>query len=339
MDAVVFGAPHEVHMDRRPPPSPKSGEALIAVTAAGVCAGDLYIYNGVNPYVTYPRVGGHEIAGVVERLGPDTAGPKAGTAVVVEPFIGCGHCYPCRIGKSNCCANLQIIGVHRDGGFADYVVAPVDRLHPVPAGLSPFKASFAEPVAIGVQACRRGFVGGDDTVLILGAGPIGLALVEVARARGAKVYITDIDAKRLATAAELGGKPLASGEGLQAEVLSITSGEGMPVVIEATGNPKAMESTPSLVAAGGRIVIVGLVKQGTMVSFPGLDFTRKEMTIVGSRASVGCFPESLDLIARGAIRYPDIASSFTLSDAPALFPKLAAHDSGIHKAVLLGEAA
>jgi L-gulonate 5-dehydrogenase len=121
--------------------------------------------------------------------------------------------------------------------------------------------------------------------------------------------------------------------------MRLTHGEGMPVVIEATGNPKAMESTVDLVAAGGRIVIVGLVKKGTMVAFPGLDFTRKEMTVVGSRASVGCFPESLDLIAGGKIRYPEIASRFALRDAPDLFQRLANPGSGLHKAVFLKEPA
>ncbi len=339
MEAAVFGAPHDIHMDERPRPQPGRGEAMVAVQAAGVCAGDIYIYLGTNPYVSYPRIGGHEIAGTVAALGPHTDGPAVGTAVVVEPFIGCGHCYPCRIGKSNCCANLKIIGVHSDGGFADYVVAPVDHLHRIPEGLSPLKASFAEPVAIGVQACRRGMVSADDTILILGAGPIGLALVEVARARGANVFITDIDAARLATAAELGGIPLAAGDGLLDEVQRLTRGEGMPVVIEATGNAGAMESTVDLVAAGGRIVIVGLVKKGVSIAFPGLDFTRKEMTIVGSRASVGCFPESLYLIARGAIRYPEIATSFALDKAPAVFHSLTEPGNRIHKAVLLAEPA
>jgi L-gulonate 5-dehydrogenase len=194
-------------------------------------------------------------------------------------------------------------------------------------------------VAIGVQACRRGGVGADDTILILGAGPIGLALVEVARARGAKVFITDIAEERLGTAADLGATPLPGGEGLLDEVMRRTNGEGMPVVIEATGNAQAMESTVDLVAAGGRIVIVGLVKKGTMVAFPGLDFTRKEMTVVGSRASVNCFPESLDLISRGAIRYPEVASTFSLAEAPSVFSRLAENHAALHKAVFLTEAA
>jgi L-gulonate 5-dehydrogenase len=209
----------------------------------------------------------------------------------------------------------------------------------VPDGLSAFKASFAEPVAIGVQACRRGQVTADDTVLILGAGPIGLAIVEVTRVRGAKAYITDIVEDRLHTAADLGAIPISAGESLLDSVMRITNGEGMPVVIEATGNVKAMESTVDLVAAGGRIVIVGLVKQGTTVSLPGLDLTRKEMTIVGSRASTGCFPDSLALLASGAIRYPDIATPFALASAPKVFADLAEDPSRLHKAVFTREIA
>ena len=335
MQAAVFDQPLSIKVESRERPEPRAGEALIKVDAAGLCAGDFYIYMGKNPYVTYPRIGGHEIAGRVEKLGPNTDGPSVGTPVVVEPFIGCGKCYPCRVGKSNCCANLQIIGVHREGGFADYVVSPVNKLVKIPAGMSAYHASFAEPVAIGVQACRRGVVTADDTVFVLGAGPIGLALVEVARARGAKVYITDVANDRLQTAAELGATPLKAGETLQDDVMRLTAGEGMPVVIEATGNAQAMQQSADLVAAGGRIVIVGLVKKGTDVSFQGLDFTRKEMTVLGSRASIDCFPESLALIAGGKIRYPEIGSRFNLADAPSVFAKLANNSTALHKAVFI----
>jgi L-gulonate 5-dehydrogenase len=335
MQAAVFGAPFDLRLEAREQPRPGPGEALVRVDAAGLCAGDLYIYLGKNPYVSYPRVGGHEIAGHVEALGPDTEGPAPGSRVVVEPFLGCGHCYPCRIGKPNCCANLRIIGAHQDGGFADYVIAPVEKLFAIPDGMSAYKASFTEPVAIGVQACRRGQVSGDDTVLILGAGPIGLALVEVANARGAKTYITDVLPERLETAARLGATPVPAGEDFLDRVLGLTNGEGMPVVIEATGNAGVMEKTVDYVAAGGRIVIVGLVKKGTGVTFPGLDFTRKEMTIVGSRASTACFPESLELLASGRIHYPDIGSQFPLGEAPAVFGKLADNPGALHKAVFL----
>jgi L-gulonate 5-dehydrogenase len=335
MQAAVFGEPFNISIEQRDRPQPGPGEALVRVDAAGLCAGDLYIYLGKNPYVSYPRVGGHEIAGHMEALGPDTSGPPPGTRVVVEPFLGCGHCYPCRIGKPNCCANLRIIGVHRDGGFADHVIAPVEKLFAIPDGMSAYKASFTEPVAIGVQACRRGAVSADDTVLILGAGPIGLALVEVANARGARTYISDVLPERLETAAHLGATPIPAGGGFFDEIMRLTNGEGMPVVIEATGNAGVMEKTVDYVAAGGRIVIVGLVKKGTGVTFPGLDFTRKEMTIVGSRASTACFPESLELLASGRIRYPEIGSQFALAQAPEVFAKLGDNPGALHKAVFL----
>jgi L-gulonate 5-dehydrogenase len=177
----------------------------------------------------------------------------------------------------------------------------------------------------------------EDTVLVLGAGPIGLAIVEVARAHGANVYATDISAERLATAADLGATPIVGGDGLLERVLEITNGEGMPVVMEATGAPAAMEQTIDLVAAGGRIVILGLVKKGQGITFPGLDFTRKEVTILGSRASVDCFPEALDLLASGKIQYPKIASSFALSEAPDVFAKLADNPMALHKAVFVSE--
>jgi threonine dehydrogenase-like Zn-dependent dehydrogenase len=275
----------------------------------------------------------------VAEVGAGVHGLRPGLPVVVEPFIGCGHCYPCRVGKSNCCANLQIIGVHRPGGFAEYVTAPAANIHPVPPGISALFASFAEPVAIGVQACRRGEVSAGEYVLILGCGPIGLALIEVARARGAHPVAVDLLPDRLQTAAELGAQTLRADDQLLEQVLAQTQGEGAPVVIEATGNPKAMEQTAALVAAGGRIVIVGLVKQGVAIAFPGLDFTRKEMTIVGSRASVNCFPEALALLAAGHITYPHKATTFSMWDAPDVFAELDSRPGAIHKGVLATEEA
>ena len=337
MKAAVFNSAFALALVERSSPEPGPGEALVQVGAAGLCAGDLYIYLGKNPYVTYPRIGGHEIAGRVVRLGPGVEGPAPGTRVVVDPFLGCGRCYPCRVGKRNCCANLRIIGVHREGGFAEFVAAPAAQLYAIPESISDFEASFAEPVAIGVQACRRAAVGAEDTVLVLGAGPIGLAIIEVATAYGASCYVSDPNRDRLATAESLGGRPLPSGEALGPATLEATNGEGFPVVIEATGVSKVMELTMDLVAAGGRIVIVELVPRETGVSFPGLDLTRKEATILGSRASVDCFPKSLRLIAEGDIHYTKMATRFRLDEAPSVFDRLAASPGALHKAVFMAE--
>jgi threonine dehydrogenase-like Zn-dependent dehydrogenase len=335
MRAAIMDAPGAMRVGDWATPRPGAGEALVSVGATGICAGDMYIYRGDNPYATYPVIGGHEIAGTVAEVGAGVAGVAPGQRVVVEPFIGCGACYPCRVGKPNCCANLQIIGVHRPGGFAEYVVAPAENIHAIPAGLSLAVASFAEPVAIGVQACRRGQVAAGEYVLILGCGPIGLALIEVARARGARPVAVDVLPERLESARKLGARALAAGETLLRDVLDQTNGEGAPVVIEATGYVGAIEQTVDLVASGGRIVIVGLVKQGVGVTFPGLDFTRKELTVVGSRASAGCFPEALALLAGGVIGYPRVATEFSMWDAPQVFAKLDQQPGAVHKGILM----
>jgi L-gulonate 5-dehydrogenase len=335
MKATIFDGPQQMHVGEWKQALPGPDDVLVRVKATGICAGDMYIYQGRNPYAQYPIIGGHEICGVVADTGTNVRNLKPGVLVVVEPFLGCGKCYPCRIGKSNCCANLRIIGIHQDGGFAEFVVAPATHIHPVPVGLSPTFASFAEPVAIGIQACRRGDVRTDELVLILGCGPIGLALIEVARARGANPIATDINEERLEFAKSLGAEVLKADEQVLSRIMERTNGEGAPVVIEATGNIQAMESTVHLVAAGGRIVIVGLVKKGLEVKLPGLDFTRKEMTIVGSRASVNCFPESLSLLASGAIQYPRVATEVSMWQAPETFARLNQNPAAMHKGVLV----
>lgn len=335
MKAAIFDAPEKIHIGEWDAPKANAGEVVVKVSATGICAGDMYIYRGSNPYAQYPVIGGHEIAGHVHEVGDGVSGISAGELVVVEPFIGCGKCYACRAGKPNCCDHLRIIGIHQPGGFAEYVVGPATNIHKVPAGLSPAWASFAEPVAIGVQATRRGEVHEGDTVLILGAGPIGLALIEVAKAKGASVFVTDIALERLAFAETLGAIALKSDDMLLSKVMEITQGEGMPCVIEAAGNAKAMESTVDLVANGGRIVIVGLLKRGQMIQWPGLDLTRKEVTIHGSRASTNCFPEALTLLASGRMHYPEVATEFSMWDAPTVFAEMNASPAKHHKGVLV----
>jgi L-gulonate 5-dehydrogenase len=231
--------------------------------------------------------------------------------------------------------NFCLIGLHRPGGFAEWCVAPEQNVHAVPQGLDPVTASFAEPLAIGIHACRRGAVASGEYCLILGAGPIGLAILEVARLRGARVVITDVNEERLAFARELGAETLPAGERLLAGVLEQTNREGADVVIEATGSLKAVESTIDLAAFGGRVVIVGLVKKGIGATLPGLDFTRKEVNLLGSRNSVNCFPEALALLASGAVKYPRVATKLPLWESIPIFAKLHENPATLHKAVLL----
>ena len=156
MRAAIMKAPFDMEVGSWETPRPGPGEVLVSVGAAGICAGDMYFYLGKNPYAVYPQICGHEIAGVVTELGEGVSGLEPGAPVVVEPFIGCGTCYPCRVGKSNCCMNLRIIGVHQPGGYAEYLTAPANLVHKVPPGLSMAFASFAEPVAIGSPGLPAG---------------------------------------------------------------------------------------------------------------------------------------------------------------------------------------
>jgi L-gulonate 5-dehydrogenase len=335
MKAAIFDGPGELRLGSWPDPVLGPKDVKIAVKAAGICAGDLYIYSGKNPYIQYPVVGGHEICGTIIDKGDEVEAISLGQLVVVEPFLSCGKCYPCRVGKPNCCANLEIIGVHRPGGYAEWVSAPASHVHVVPDGISPFKASFAEPVTIGIHACRRGQISASEHVLVLGCGPIGLAIIEVALNRKARVVAADIVDSRLEVAKKLGAETIRSDKQLAEIVLEQTAGEGAPVVVEATGNPTVMQSTVDLVAAGGRIVIVGLVAKGVQVSFAGLEFTRKELSILGSRTETSCFKEALDLLASGKIKYPEIATEFDLWSAPGVFDRIAKNPTSLHKGVLV----
>jgi L-gulonate 5-dehydrogenase len=335
MKAAVFDAPFRMHVGFWEQPVPDPNEVVVAVKAAGICAGDMHIYSGKSPYADFPIIGGHEICGEIASLGEKVLNFEVGQLVTIEPFLSCGTCYPCRIGKPNCCARLQIIGVHRPGGYAEFVLVPATHLHLVPSSLPPLWAALAEPVTIGIHACHRAEIHPSEYVLVLGCGPIGLAIIEVALAKKACVVAVDINEQRLETARGLGAKVLPGGDQLVAEVLQQTSQEGAPVVIEATGNPAVIESTVHLVASGGRIVIVGLTSRAVGVQFPGLDFTRKELTILGSRTEVNCFPEALALLASGDINFPRAATEFSLWSAPEVFEDLWKCPGQIQKGVLV----
>lgn len=335
MKALVLHAPQQIVVGEWPTPQCGASDVLIRPIAAGICAGDMQHYGGRNPYTKYPLIGGHEVCGEVVEVGGDVTRFKRSDRVVIEPVVGCGHCYPCRHGKPNCCMNFCLIGLHRPGGYAELCVVPEANVHAVPAGLDPVTASFAEPLTIGIHACRRGRVASDEYCLVLGAGPIGLAILEVARQRGARVVITDINEQRLAFARELGAETLKANDRLLTTVLEQTNNEGADVVIEATGDPKVVQSTIDLVAFAGRVVIVGLVKKGIGVSFPGLDFTRKEVNLLGSRNSVNCFPEAIALLASGAVKYPRVATKLPLWGSVPVFANLHENPAALHKAVLV----
>jgi 2-desacetyl-2-hydroxyethyl bacteriochlorophyllide A dehydrogenase len=335
MNALVINKPFDMQVRQWDEPEPGETEVLVQVAASGICAGDLYYYTGKNPYASYPQICGHEISGVVLATGNRVTGIRPGTPVAIEPFIACGKCYPCRIGKTNCCTNLVIIGVHRPGGYADLLTVPATHVHEIPVTLDIRKAALAEPVTIALHACYRGALRKDEAVLVVGCGPIGMFCIEVAREKGARVFACDVNPERLQTAEELGATPILSDKDLLKKTGQLTGDEGFPLVIEATGVPAVMGATPDLVAAGGRIVIAGLVSQGVKVPFEGLDFTRKELTILGTRTEVNCFPEALSLLAEKKIRFADKSTRIDMWGAPEIFSRLSKQPGIIHKGLLI----
>ena len=201
MKRVIISEPRKIQVEEVPTPKRNPGEALLRVYYVGICGSDLHTYQGSSPLVTYPVVPGHELCcEVIEADGNF----KPGDFVVVEPLLSCGHCYPCRVGRYNCCEQLKVLGVQTGGGMAEEITLAVKLLHPLPNGAEPSFAPLVEMLSIGYHACDRGRIERRDKVLVIGAGPIGLGTALVAKDRGAKVGIVDQLESRLRLSQELG---------------------------------------------------------------------------------------------------------------------------------------
>jgi L-gulonate 5-dehydrogenase len=298
MRAAVTVAPRKIEVREVPDPTPAPDEVLIRIETAGICGSDLHLFDGSNPYATFPRTQGHEFSGRVVAFGGDYSGPvKVGERVTVEPLIWCGECYPCRHGRHNCCVNLKVLGVHTEGAFADMIAVKTRSLFPA-TGLDAELTALVEPVSIGMQVVNRGQVTGEDTVVVYGAGVIGQATLVCARDRGARVLVVDKLPSRLALAKKLGAEAVAEvgKDDVPGTIKDWTNGDGPAVCVDATGAPSVIRAAVDAVAPSGRIVIVGISDQE--VSIPVIQFSRKELTIVGSRNNTSVFGDALDLVQR-----------------------------------------
>ena len=198
MKAIKLAEPWQVACVELDKPTPKPGEALIRIVTAGICGSDIGAFRGTNGLVSYPRVIGHELAGIVESIPADNKkGIRPGDRVVVDPYLYCGHCYPCRIGRTNCCTGLKVLGVHVDGGMAEYYCHPADMLIKIPDGMTWEEAAMAEPLTISLHGIHRGGLKAGEYCAIIGAGPIGLVAGMVAQAYGAHAILLDLVQERL----------------------------------------------------------------------------------------------------------------------------------------------
>lgn len=270
---------------------------LVKVKAAGICGSDLHIAHGTNPYATYPRVLGHEVAGIVEKVGPEVSTLKPGDAVVLEPIMYCGDCYACNHGRPNVCEHLQVRGVHQDGGFAEYLVSEEKYLHKVPSDLDLTVAALVEPFSIGMQANARGNTMPGDTVLVHGAGPIGLIAMLIAKSLGAYCIVSEINPTRRQKALELNADAVIdpSTEDITERVMRLTDGKGVNVIHEATGVPSVLAQSPALASTAGRIIAYSFGAQPVPIDF--MQVNKKELSILGTRHQTFQFQKTIDYVS------------------------------------------
>ena len=272
-------------MQKVPSPTVGRREALIRIRRVGICGTDYHAFRGNQPYFTYPRVLGHELSGEIVELGEDAGDFRIGEQVSVIPYLNCGQCVACRNGKPNCCTSIQVLGVHVDGGMCEFLAVPTDHLIKTP-GLTLEQSAILEPLSIGAHAVARSGLSAGENVLVVGAGPIGLGVMALAKDRKARVIALDIDeerlrfAKRFAEVDEVvnGARPMNEVLDTLAE---LTDGEFPTVVFDATGNVSSMENAFLYPAHGGKLVFVGLVKGNVVFSDP--EFHKRELTILSSR--------------------------------------------------------
>ena len=334
MKTVICDRPGSLSLIDRPEPRPQAKEALLRIRRIGVCGTDYHILGGRQPYLNYPRVMGHELgAEVVEA--PPGSGLIPGMTVVVVPYLSCGTCRACGRGLTNCCQRISVLGVHQDGGMAEYLAVPVANVIPAP-NLSLDQAAMVEFLAIGAHGIRRATVTAEDRVLVVGAGPIGMAALIFARARGAAVTVMDLRADRLAfsrTALDATATVIASPEA-EAELAALTEGEFFDVVIDATGHLPSMKRGLSFVGHGGRYALLSIVQDD--IAFPDPEFHKRETTLLASRNALPeDFAEVIRQIEAGAVPTAALATHRApLADAPEVMPVWSTAQAGVIKAIL-----
>lgn len=336
MKAIQVMKPGDLRLtDVQKPEITNSTEVLVRVKAAGICGSDVHIAHGTNPYATYPRILGHEIAGVVEEVGPGVTKVKPGDRVVMEPIVYCGQCYACKKGRPNVCSCLQVRGVHLDGGFADYFISDEKYVHCFPEELSYEQAAMIEPYTIGAQSNWRAGTSAGDVVLIHGAGPIGLILCDVAKNLGASCIVSEIDERRLAMAKDFGADFVInpSKEALKDKVMEITDGMGPNIVFEATGVPALLTETVEMVSVAGTVVPLSFGQTPTPINFQQVN--KKEVTIAGTRLQANKFPIVISFINKKVDKINKLITHiFPAEKYEEAFRTFTEKDSGACKVIL-----
>ena len=319
------------------PGAPGVGEAVVRVHRVGICGTDYSGYLGKMPFYSYPRIPGHELGVEVVAVGAGVTNVAVGDRCSVEPYINCQTCYSCRTGHSNCCENHQTLGVHCDGGLRPLFTVPARKLH-ISRKLDFDQLALVETLAIGCHAVDRGAPTATETVLVIGAGPIGLSVVEFAKLSGARTLVMDMNERRLAFVRETMGVPdtiQAKGNEEDLKALeALTGGNLAQVVVDATGSHHSMSGALKYVGFTGRLVYVGVTPEEVHFGHPLMH--RREMSVMASRnAMSGDFSRIISLIEAGKIdTNPWMTHSAALEEVPGVFTNWMLPESGVLKAVV-----
>lgn len=298
MRAVIIEKPGEIRVGNVPDPTPGPDELVVRVGACGICGTDLHIAQGEFPPTPYPIVPGHEFAGEVVAVGSSVTGPAVGTRVAVDPSLFCGHCAFCRVGQGNLCQNWGAIGDTVDGAFAEYVVVPAANAYTLPEHISYREAALIEPVSCAVHGIHRLSPRLGDRMLIVGAGTMGLLLLQLALRGGAsRVAMMDLNTQRLALAEKLGAYLAVT----NTQALREQEPLGFDCVIDATGVPAAITQAFGMVKRGGKFMVFGVAPNEATVAFSPFRIYNDEITIVGSMAVLNSYQQAVDLVSGGAI--------------------------------------
>lgn len=301
MKTLVCTSPHQLDYRDSEQPIAAAGETLLKIERIGICGTDLHAFEGTQPFFSYPRILGHELAATIVTT--DAEGFQVGEAVTFIPYFNCGTCIACRMGKPNCCTKINVCGVHIDGGMRSYLTVPSYSLvHG--NGLGFDELALVEPLAIGAHGVKRADIAAGENVLVVGAGPIGLGTMEFARIAGAKVIAMDINNNRLQFCKEALGvtdtvNP--ASENAIEKLMQITNGDMPTVVIDATGSLKAINDAFQFLGHGGRYVLVGLQKGEISFSHP--EFHKRESTLMSSRnATRADFEHVISCMKKGLVK-------------------------------------
>ena len=337
MKAIQIVKPGELKIiDMEKPHIDEKNNILVKMRAAGICGSDVGIYHGTNAAATYQRVIGHEMVGVVEEIGSNVKKLKVGDRIIVNQVVSCGECYPCRHNRGNVCDHLEVRGVHRDGGYREYMAVPEEDCYILPDNLSDADAVMIEPTTIAIQSLSRAEIEDDDVIFIIGCGALGSSILRIARLTNAKIIVGDIVDEKLNDALNKGAHYAVnlSHDDFEQKIKEYSNGRGPTVTIDAACTKDSLMNAIKVTGNAGRVITMGFSISPTEVN--QFLITSKELDVRGSRLQNKKFGEAIKLINEGKIDLSGAVShTFNYLDAQKAFDFIDSKDYSIRKIALL----